>query len=116
MELILRQIRDNLTIKLPDYDPGVGNPGGHPFALIGIEENPFSGVVGEFRYQFEGEEDLLHLMVMRCDCEPLTPQEGQQVASFVLRGLPSSLIWLRPGQRSQHFYFGHDELLSNLQL
>jgi hypothetical protein len=116
MRLILRQVRENRTIKLPDFDPAMGNPGGHPFALIGIEENPFSGTVGPYRYQFEGEEDLLHLMVTRRDTGALTPHEGQQVAGFVLQGLPPALIWLKPGERSQHFYFGHDELLDHLVL
>jgi hypothetical protein len=116
MRLILSQVRAGEAIKLPDFDPKLGNPGGHPFALIGIEDNPYSSTLGPFRYQFEGEEDLLHLIVTRQDSEPLSPQEGQLVAGFVLKGLPTALIWLRPGERSQHFYFGHDLLLTHLEL
>jgi hypothetical protein len=79
-----------------------------------VEPNPYSGTCGPFRYQFEGEEDLLHLIVTRHDGEPISPREGQEVASFVLEGLPTAMIWLRPGEYSQHFYFGHDELLNHL--
>jgi hypothetical protein len=113
---ILDDIAGNVPIKLPDFDPELGNPGGHPFALIGIEANPYSGTLGPFRYQFEGEEDLLHLMVTRMDSEPLTAETGQRVAGFVLDGMPSALIWLRPGERSQHFYFGHDEMVGTIRL
>jgi hypothetical protein len=60
----------------------------------------------------EGEEDLLHLIVVRQDGKELTPAEGQAVAGFVWPGVPSALIWLKPGVLSQHFYVGHDELVS----
>lgn len=108
---ILECIRSNQTIKLPAFDPARSEPS-ERFALQSIEPNDFSGAAGEFRYQFEGEEDLLHLIVMREDSGRLTAEEGQQVAGFVLEGLPQALIWLKPGEYSQHFYFGHDELLA----
>jgi hypothetical protein len=28
--------------------------------------------------------------------------------------VPSALVWLKPGEFSQHFYVGHDELLVHL--
>lgn len=103
-------IRRDVKIRLPEFD-GSG-PGGE-FALqsVGCEPNPFGGEVGPFRYQFEGEDDLLHLMVLRKDGGEVSPEEAQHVASFLLPDLPSALIWLKPGVFSQHFYFGHDELL-----
>lgn len=102
---------ENRTIKLPPFDPSLARPN-DKYALIniGLEPNDFSGTVGTYRYQFEGEEDLLHLIVTADGGRELTPEEGQQVAGFVLEGLPSGLVWLRPGEFSQHFYFGHDEL------
>jgi len=113
MARVLEAIRADRTIKLPDFDPQLSQPSAQ-FALtsVGIEPNDFSGTCGEYRYQFEGEEDLLHLIVTRQDGERLSPAQGQSVAKFVLGDLPTALIWIKPGEFSQHFYFGHDELLS----
>ena len=96
---------------LPDFDPETGTASESALLTVGAEPNPYCGTLGPFRYQFEGEEDLLHLIVTRCDGEPLTPEEGQTVAGFVLEGVPPGLVWFRPGDRSQHFFVGHDELL-----
>jgi hypothetical protein len=117
MTRILEYIRENRTIKLPSFDPKLARPSDN-FALqtVGLEPNDFCGALGEFRYQFEGEEDLLHLIVTRTTGEQLETHEGQAVAAFVLRGVPPALIWLRPGRHSQHFYFGHDDLIGNLLL
>ena len=114
---ILEHVREDRRIFLPPFDSKLSRPSDQ-FALqsVGLEPNEFGGTVGEFRYQFEGEEDLLHLVVTRVNGEPLTPVEGQQVASFLLQGLPESLVWLKPGEYTQHFYFGHDELLGKLIL
>ena len=115
MRRILEFVRENRTIKLPPFDPTLSRPSDR-FALlsIGLEENEFSGSLGDWKYQFEGEEDLLHLIVTHKDGLPLNTEDGRQVAGFVLNGLPTALIWLRPGQYSQHFYFGHDDLIGNL--
>lgn len=115
MALILEDIRNNRVVKLPPFDPNLSRPSDH-FALtsVGLEANPYSGTVGNYRYQFEGEEDLLHLIITDSDGLRLSPEAGQQVAGFVLHGLPPAMIWLRPGEYSQHFYFGHDELLVHL--
>jgi hypothetical protein len=96
MRRILECIRTETRIKLPVFDPALDRPTDQ-FALlsIGLEPNDFSGSIGSFRYQFEGE-------------------DSQAVAAFVLNGMPSALIWLRPGEYSTHFYFGHDELLKHL--
>lgn len=112
---ILECIRTETRIKLPVFDPSRERPSDQ-FALInvGLEPNDFGGVLGDYRYQFEGEEDLLHLMITSASGEPVTTAEAHQVASIVLSGVPSALVWLKPGEYSQHFYVGHDELLVHL--
>jgi hypothetical protein len=117
MGIVLDCIRKDRTIKLPDFDPNLSRPSDE-FALqsVGLETNQFGGKIGPYRYQFEGEEDLLHLIVSRQDGVPVSPQEGQTVCGFVLEGVPAALIWLRPGSATQHFYVGHDELLKGLRL
>ena len=111
LENLLRAIRADVRIMLPQ----ASTLDGSEVALIraGEEPNPFGGTVGEFRYQFEGEDDLLHLIVVRLDYGKLTPEEGQAVAAFLLPDLAPSLIWLKPGTLSQNFYFGHDELITH---
>jgi hypothetical protein len=115
MGRILECIRNDERIKLPVFNPSLDRPTDQ-FALlsIGLEPNDFSGSLGPYRYQFEGEEDLLHLIVTEASQGPLTTHDSQSVAAFVLKGMPSALIWLRPGEYSTHFYFGHDELLKNV--
>jgi hypothetical protein len=117
MERVLEYTRSDTTIKLPVFDPKIDRPSDQ-FALIsiGLEPNQFSGTLARYRYQFEGEEDLLHLIVTAENQEMVSTAEAHTVASFVLRGMPTALIWLRPGEYSQHFYFGHDELLKHLDL
>ena len=111
VQSVLEAIRRDERIKLPPFDPEVSIPSGFALQTVGIEPNAFAGTVGPFRYQFEGEDDLLHVFVVRLDGERLSPEEAQRVMRFLLPDLPSALVWLKPGQLSQHFYFGHDELL-----
>lgn len=108
---VMESIRTDTRITLPRFDPQRSR-GGADFALqaIALEENPFGGAMGPYRYQFEGEDDLLHVFIVRADGGPLTPKEGQRVFSALLPDLPAALVWLKPGTVSQHFYFGHDEL------
>lgn len=115
MARILECIRNDERIKLPVFNPDLDRPTDQ-FALlsVGLEPNDFSGSLGEFRYQFEGEEDLLHLIITKSDQSSLETEDSQSVAAFVLKGMPTALIWLRPGEFSTHFYFGHDELLKNI--
>lgn len=110
---ILEFVRQDQRIPLPPFDPAISRPSDQ-FALqsVGLEPNDFGGTVGEFRYQFEGEEDLLHIIVTRNSGLPLAPMEAQEVVTFLLPELPQSLMWLKPGEFTQHFYFGHDELLA----
>lgn len=105
MAEIVRCIEGGIRISLPAFDPAT------PSQAIGAEDNPFCGTYGEYRYQFEGEEDLLHLIVTRLDGQTLSVEEAQTVARFLMPHVPPGLIWLRPGERSQHFWVGHDELL-----
>lgn len=113
---ILACIRSSVMIKLPDFDPALSRPAEKALLTVGQSPNPFCGTIGPYRYQFEGEEDLLHLIVTRIDEEPLTVQEAQEAAGFLLNGVSPSLIWLKPGEYSQHFYLGHDELTDSLIL
>lgn len=112
---LLRLIEQNQTVKLPDFDPErpAATPE-FPFATVGSEANPLGGTVGDFRYQFEGEEDLLHLVVMRNDQQALSPAEGVSVGEFVLAGVPKGLIRFRPGTVSQHFFLGHENLQEHI--
>ena len=113
---VLRYIEEGRRITLPPFDPLLARPSDR-FALVnvGLEPNDFAGGFGRFRYQFEGEEDLLHLIVTAAE-GGVTVAEGQRVASFVLAGVPTALIWLRPGELSQHFYVGHDDLVGSLSV
>ncbi len=103
------------TIRLPAFDGSAALGGELEAALLALkrEPNAFSGTVGDYWYQFEGEEDLLHLIVARCDGAELTPEDAQAAAGFVLAGVPPALIWLKPGKVSQHFYLGHDLLVQS---
>jgi len=115
IQYLLRLIERNQTVKLPDFDGERAGPTSEfPFATVGLEANPLGGTIGEFRYQFEGEEDLLHLVVMRSDQQPLSPAEGVSVGDFVLNGVPKGLIRLRPGDVSQHFFLGHENLMDHV--
>lgn len=112
MAEILRCVREDVKILLPRLTPvPTANPD-LAWMEVGIEANAFGGLVGDYRYQFEGEEDLLHLMVFRQDQTTLTVEEAQGVAEFLLPGFPSALVYLKPGNFSQHFFIGHDLLLS----
>ena len=115
MAKILECTRTETRIKLPEFDPARERPSDQVALInVGLEPNDFGGVLGTYRYQFEGEEDLLHLMITSVSEEPVSTAEAHQVASIVLHGVPSALVWLKPGEFSQHFYVGHDELLVHL--
>jgi hypothetical protein len=117
VQRVLEFISANRVIKLPPLDPSLARPSDR-FALvnIGAEPNEFSGDFGEYRYQFEGEEDLLHLIVTKAEGQEISVAEGQAVAAFLLDGVPPALVWLKPGGLSQHFYLGHDDLIGNVKL
>jgi hypothetical protein len=111
---ILASIREGVTIRVPSAEPLPGEPADVAMLRVGVEPNAFGGTVGAYRYQFEGEDDLLHLLVVRRDERPLTPEEGQAVAAFLFEGVPPTLVWFKPGELTQHFYVGHDDLVDSL--
>ncbi len=112
---ILGDIRENRIILLPDFKGERGAVSDHIALLnVGIEDNSYGGKIGEYRYQFEGEEDLLHLIVVRNDQAKLSAEEAQQVTSFLYPGVPTAMMWFKPGEYSHHFYIGHDVLLEYL--
>lgn len=108
---LLEATRENRTVKLPAFDPEMSVPSPTVASVtVGLEPNPYGGTMGPYRYQFEGEEDLLHVIVTRIDQEPLRVEDAQQVAQALFRGVPPAMIWLKPGHHSQHFFLGHDDL------
>jgi len=78
----------------------------------GGEVSPFEGVCGEFRFQFEGEDDLLRLCITRRDGQELGLREARDVVAWLLPELKPGLIWVRPGRRSHSFHLSHEDLLS----
>lgn len=74
-------------------------------------QNQYGGQIGPFYYQFESEEDLVHLIVAKTDFSEITVEEARLVVDFVLPFFPAALLWLKPGQLSQHFYFGNTDFL-----
>lgn len=112
VQSIVELVRRGEMVRLPAFDRSLSQAHDDPALLrMGEEPNDFGGTVGDFRYQFEGEDDLLHLMVTRIDLAPLSVEEAQAVVAFVVPQVPPGLIWLKPAVRSQHFHFGHDLLL-----
>ncbi len=111
-DMLLTAIRGGQTVRLPAFDPENSQAEEHAALLsIGSEPNPFGATVGAYRYQFEGEDDLLHLIVSRLDGLPASMEECQEVARFLWPDVPIGLVWAKPGHYSHHFYLGHDVLL-----
>jgi hypothetical protein len=91
--------------------PGVDKEASTAHTVV-YEPNAFGGLFGDFRYQMEGEEDLLHLIITRADGAVVSVEDGQAVADAVWADVPKALIWFRPGIYGQHFYIGHDDLVT----
>ncbi|MFN3729584.1 MAG: hypothetical protein ACK4XJ_07715 [Fimbriimonadaceae bacterium] len=101
------------TIRLPEFDPSQSRPSPlGAMVSVGIEPNRFGGTWGEYRYQFEGEEDLLHLMIVRLDGSMIDIDQASAVAMHLLSPLPPTLTWIKPAAHSHHVYVGHDDLIS----
>ena len=82
-----------------------------PYRPAHHDEPPdFGGDLGDYRYLFEGEDDLLHLKIERRDAGNLTSGETAELARFLLPEVPEAMIWLRPGLEAHHYYLGHDLL------
>lgn len=117
LQAILDATAENKTIKLPDFDPKLSQPSRSVASVtVGLEPNPYGGTVGDLRYQFEGEEDLLHVIITRLDEQPIAVEAARELAAFLFRGVPPALVWLKPGEFSQHFYLGHDDLARYVSL
>jgi len=112
-ERVRQATRSGQRVSLPDFDSNLSRPSEFGALLsVGIESNDFGGTMGPFRYQFEGEEDLLHLIVTKQDESEITVPEAREVLRVLLPTVPSALVWLKPGEHSQHFYIGHEALLT----
>jgi len=116
LESVTVCILSDLTIHLPPFH-GVTSDSCDPsetaLQQVGVEPNEYGGTIGPYRYQFEGEEDLLHLFIVRIDGAPLSPEEGQAVSGAILGHVPAGLIWFKPGHLTQHFFLGHDVLIES---
>jgi hypothetical protein len=110
-EALKAAIRSGQAILLPEFRGGEG-PGEFALQNVGLEENPFGGTSEGLRYQFEGEEDLLHLFIVRTDGGEIGVEESRLLAEWLLPEVPPGMIWLNPGRRSMHFHFGHDLLVA----
>lgn len=103
-------------ILLPDWDGSPQPLSDYALLNVGREENEFGGKVGPWRYQFEGEDDLLHLMICRLDQAPMPAEESRALVSWLLKGVPVGLYWVRHATHSHHFYVGHDILPGSLEV
>lgn len=101
-DVVLARIRDSIraerTIPFQPFRAG--------------SEPEFGGHAGRFRYLFEGEDDLLHLIIEKIDGSGMKPSESRAAARFLLPEVPEAMIWLRPGEAAHHYYLGHDLLCS----
>jgi|YNPMSStandDraft_1061717.scaffolds.fasta_scaffold33304_2 hypothetical protein len=70
--------------------------------------------LGDFRVQFEGEDDLLHLSITRRDGDRISHEEAQRIADLFFHGVPKGLVYSRPAEYSVHYYIAHDILVKYL--
>lgn len=114
LDLVCERIRAAEPILLPP--PPAGSDAKSDFALVPIAKSPnaYNGTVGEYIYQFEGEDDLLHIFVVKTADEELELKEAQAVFEFLFPTFPPALSWTKSGTVSHHFYMGHDNLLEYL--
>lgn len=71
----------------------------------------YGTILGDFRVQFEGEDDLLHLSITRIDGGQVSHEEAQHIAEAFFRVVPKGLIQCRPAKYSVHYYIAHDLLV-----
>lgn len=113
---VLGRIREavcnNQVIRLPRT---AALEGREPLLAMATAEDAYGGGCGDYRYLFEGEDDLLHVVVMRADGAPCSAEEAQRVIAWLLPDVPPGLIWIKPGSQTQHFYLGHDILVPHPQ-
>jgi len=68
----------------------------------------YGATLGNFRVQFEGEDDLLHLAITRTDDGEVSHREAQTIADAFFHRVPKGLIQCRPAVYSVHYYIAHD--------
>jgi len=74
----------------------------------------YGAILGDFRVQFEGEDDLLHLAITRVDGGRVSHEDAQHIADLFFHAVPKGLIYSRPAEYSVHYYVAHDLLLRYL--
>ncbi len=119
-EAILHRILDFIQrgerIVLPEWDRSPQSLSDYALLNVGLEPNDFGSFVGEWRYQFEGEDDLLHLMICRRDQGAMPGSEARGIVDWLLKGVPTGLYWVKHATHSHHFYVGHDILPDSLEI
>jgi len=75
----------------------------------------YGAILGDFRVQFEGEDDLLHLSITRVDGGRVAHEEAQRIADLFFHAVPKGLIQCRPAEYSVHYYIAHDLLVGYLE-
>lgn len=68
----------------------------------------YGATLGEYRVQFEGEDDLLHLSITRVDGGRVSHQEAQALADLFFHDVPKGLVQCHPAEYSVHYYIAHD--------
>ncbi|MHB1460052.1 MAG: hypothetical protein ACYC1M_02050 [Armatimonadota bacterium] len=71
----------------------------------------YATTLGDFKVQFEGEDDLLHLEIVRTDGTKLDILGAKQIADRFFANIPPALIVVKPAEFSAHYYLPHDILL-----
>ncbi len=71
----------------------------------------YATTIGDFKVQFEGEDDLLHLEIVRADKSKIDIHEAKQIADMFFADIPPALIVVKPAEYSAHYYLPHDVLL-----
>ena len=71
----------------------------------------YATTIGDFKVQFEGEDDLLHLEIVRTDRSNIDIHDAKQLADLFFVDIPPALIVVKPAEYSAHYYLPHDVLL-----
>lgn len=75
----------------------------------------YGATLGDFRVQFEGEDDLLHLAITRVDGRPISHEHAQSIAEAFFHAVPKGLIQCRPATYSVHYYIAHETFVGYLE-
>ncbi len=71
----------------------------------------YATTIGDFKVQFEGEDDLLHLEIVRLDGSTIDILDAKRIADMFFENIPPALIVVKPAEFSAHYYLPHDILL-----